>query len=178
MWGRVRADEVRKGWDLTGSGVRVSSCGETGDMKTRPRRRRRAPLPNLVRHPAVHKRGRLMSRRPRIAARALGAWCTMAAVVAVGVIGVAGGPPVHGQVVRFRGMAAAEGSEGKQDGFSVRKEAGKFNDALEDFARYRDKRAWELAFRSLEQLPETKMDGMVSAGNGFFVPSRVLMMQG
>src|SRR5688500_15531587 len=27
----------------------------------------------------------------------------------------------------------------KFDGFSVRKEAGKFNDALEDFARYRDK---------------------------------------
>jgi outer membrane protein assembly factor BamB len=59
----------------------------------------------------------------------------------------------------------------KDDGFSVRKEAAKFNDALEDFQRYRDKKAWELAFRSLETLAEAKRDGMVSAGKGFFVPS-------
>ena len=119
-----------------------------------------------------------MSRRRRIAARALAAWCT-AAVVAAGVIAFKGGSPTHGQVVRIaRGMAVAGGTEEKQDGFSVRKEAGKFNDNLEDFERYRDKKAWELAFRSLEQLGEAKKDGMVPAGSGFFVPSRVRLMQG
>lgn len=60
----------------------------------------------------------------------------------------------------------------KNEGFTIRKEAAKFNDALEDFARYRDKKAWELAFRSLETLAEAKREGMVPAGNGFFVPSR------
>jgi outer membrane protein assembly factor BamB len=61
----------------------------------------------------------------------------------------------------------------KHDGFSVRKEPAKFTDALEDFRRYKDKKAWELAFRSLETLGEAKRDGMVPAGKrGFFVPSR------
>src|SRR5688572_10062439 len=58
-------------------------------------------------------------------------------------------------------------AEEKHDGFSVRKEDAKFNDALEDFARYRDKKAWELAFRSLETLAEAKREGMVPAGSGF-----------
>ena len=61
----------------------------------------------------------------------------------------------------------------KHDGFSVRKEPAKFTDALADFKRYQDKKAWELAFRSLETLAEAKRDGMVPAGKkGFFVPSR------
>jgi outer membrane protein assembly factor BamB len=60
----------------------------------------------------------------------------------------------------------------KNQGFNIRKEAAKFNDALEDFSRYRDKKAWELAFRSLETLTEAKRDGMVPAGKGFYVPSR------
>jgi outer membrane protein assembly factor BamB len=81
-------------------------------------------------------------------------------------------------MVRNGVVVTASPEEEKHDGFSVRKEAGKFNDALEDFNRYRDKKAWELAFRSLEQLGQAKKDGMVPAGDGFYVPSRVRMLQG
>lgn len=82
--------------------------------------------------------------------------------------------PADGQVIRRvvrNGMVVEEGQGEQHDGFSVRKEGPKFNDALEDFERYRDKKAWELAFRSLEQLAEGKREGMVPAGDGFFVPS-------
>jgi outer membrane protein assembly factor BamB len=77
--------------------------------------------------------------------------------------------PVRAQIIDT-GETAEQAR--KNDGFNIRKEATKFNDALEDFARYRDKKAWELAFRSLETLAEAKRDGMVPAGDGFFVPSR------
>jgi outer membrane protein assembly factor BamB len=77
--------------------------------------------------------------------------------------------PVHAQIID---TGETPEQARKNEGFNIRKEASKFNDALEDFARYRDKKAWELAFRSLETLNEAKRDGMVPAGNGFFVPSR------
>src|SRR5690242_11214558 len=115
--------------------------------------------------PTVDARGRPMSRRHRPRSSAWAALITLA--VAAAVCRAAQVVVVNGNVVNAN---AAE--EEKHDGFSIRKEAGKFNDALEDFARYRDKKAWELAFRSLETLGEAKRDGMVPAGNGFFVPSR------
>lgn len=82
-----------------------------------------------------------------------------------------------GQIIALPAPGVEEEPGEKHDGFSVRKEDAKFNDALEDFARYRDKEAWELAFRSLETLGEAKREGMVPAGSGFFVPSRQRVMQ-
>ena len=88
--------------------------------------------------------------------------------------------PTDGQVIRRvvrNGMIVEESSGEQQDGFAIRKEGAKFNDALEDFERYRDKKAWERAFRSLEQLAEGKREGMVPAGDGFFVPSAQRVMR-
>jgi outer membrane protein assembly factor BamB len=110
-----------------------------------------------------------MSRR-RSARAAEVLWC--AAVIAVAVF--TRQAPAQVFTVPAPGEEPAE----KHDGFSVRKEDAKFNDALEDFARYRDKKAWELAFRSLETLAEGKREGMVATGDGFFVPSRQRVMLG
>ena len=86
--------------------------------------------------------------------------------------------PSIGQLITTTRIGGEAEEQKAEDGFSVRKEDAKFNDALEDFARYRDKKAWELAFRSLETLAEAKREGMVAAGDGFFVPSRQRVMQG
>src|SRR4051794_18622781 len=79
--------------------------------------------------------------------------CVVIVVVAVGSVA-----PVHAQIID---TGETPEQARKNEGFNIRKEAAKFNDALEDFARYRDKKAWELAFRSLEILTEAKRDGMV-----------------
>jgi hypothetical protein len=84
--------------------------------------------------------------------------------------------PVLALIVQ--GAGGSEEPEKKHEGFSVRKEDSKFNDALDDFTRYRDKKAWELAFRSLEILADGKREGMVPAGKGFFVPSRQRVLIG
>src|SRR5437588_548918 len=57
-------------------------------------------------------------------------------------------------------------------GFSVKKEDNKVNDLFADFNRYRDKKAWEVAFRSLGQLGEQELKGMVPSKDGFFISSR------
>ena len=113
-----------------------------------------------------------MSRRRR---RCMAAVAIVAALGCVGLLRVGGraGAAEADVILAAPVAAGAEEAAGeKHDGFSVRKEDAKFNDALEDFERYRDKKAWELAFRSLEALADGKREGMVAAGNGFFVPSR------
>ena len=58
-------------------------------------------------------------------------------------------------------------------GFSLKKEDRKVIDALSDFDRYRDKKAWDMAFRSLTTLTETPSKGMIQAKDGFWFPSKV-----
>jgi hypothetical protein len=60
----------------------------------------------------------------------------------------------------------------KSTGFSLRKEDIKVIDALKDFERYRDKKAWELAFRAISGVAEGESKGMVPSKDGFFVPMR------
>jgi outer membrane protein assembly factor BamB len=59
-----------------------------------------------------------------------------------------------------------------QTGFSVRKEDPKVADALEDFRRHSQKKAWELAFKALASVVEKDPKGMVPAGDGMMVPTR------
>lgn len=58
-------------------------------------------------------------------------------------------------------------------GFQLKKEDRKIIDALSDFERYRDKKAWDLAFRSINTLTETPSRGMIQAKDGFWFPSNV-----
>lgn len=62
-------------------------------------------------------------------------------------------------------------------GFSVRKADAPVTQALEDFVRYRDKKAWEKAFRVLEQQAELHPVGMVPAEHGFWLPYSKRVMQ-
>jgi outer membrane protein assembly factor BamB len=55
--------------------------------------------------------------------------------------------------------------------FVVRKESKLTLDALEDFERFRDKRAWEKAFGALEKVATTDPGRMVAAADGFYVPT-------
>src|ERR1051325_2657382 len=80
-------------------------------------------------------------------------------------------------VARGQIMAVADNSDEsnpqkKTTGFSLRKEDIKVIDALKDFERYRDKKAWELAFRAISGVAEGEAKGMVPAKDGFFVPMR------
>ena len=119
-----------------------------------------------------------MSRRCRSAWAAASTLSTVACTCAGLLLGIGLAVRAQGQIVAVATRAGEAPEEKHEEGFSVRKEDAKFNDALEDFARYRDKKAWELAFRSLDTLAEAKREGMVPAGDGFFVPSRQRVMQG
>ena len=70
--------------------------------------------------------------------------------------------------------AAPNGADGRsvQGGFSVRKEDPKLIDAFEDFHRHSQKKAWELAFRSITSVIEKDPKGMVPAGDGLMLPTR------
>jgi outer membrane protein assembly factor BamB len=60
-------------------------------------------------------------------------------------------------------------------GFTVPKEDSKTLDKLDDFHRYVDKKAWELAFRTMNSLQGetgTGGSGMVPVGDGFMMPLR------
>lgn len=120
-----------------------------------------------------------MSRSRRTRDRAAVAGCTILrgalAALVVAVLAFPADGQIRRGVVR-NGMIVEEGQDEQHDGFSVRKEDAKFNDALADFERYRDKKAWELAFRSLDLLADGKREGMVAAGDGFFVPSAQRVM--
>lgn len=77
------------------------------------------------------------------------------------------------QAVVFTGDTPADPAAAKKAvGFSVRKEDRKFVDALDDFGRYVEKKAWDRAFRSIATLAESDPKGMVPATDGFFVPAR------
>jgi outer membrane protein assembly factor BamB len=62
-------------------------------------------------------------------------------------------------------------------GFQVPKEDSKTMDKLEDFKRYAEKKSWELAFKTMNQLAATEGTGMVPVGDGFFVPLRRRLAQ-
>ena len=60
----------------------------------------------------------------------------------------------------------------KQQRFSIRKADDKFVNALEDFERYRDKKAWEQAFHAIESAGVVDAAAMVARKDGFFFPAR------
>lgn len=62
-------------------------------------------------------------------------------------------------------------------GFSVRKEDKQKLDALDDFARYVDKKAWERAFAAITPLLEADLKAMVPAADGFFLPGKLRVRQ-
>jgi outer membrane protein assembly factor BamB len=75
---------------------------------------------------------------------------------------------------QFMAQVAEESDQTNQPGgFQLKKEDRKIIDALTDFERYRDKKAWDLAFRSINTLTETPSKGMIQAKDGFWFPSNV-----
>ncbi len=88
----------------------------------------------------------------------------------------ASAPPVVaiGQVAM---AVEADDSLQAAKGFSFSKVDSKTIDSLADFRRYSDKKAWELAFRTLNSLEEEKNKGLAPAGDGFFVPLEVRVQQ-
>jgi outer membrane protein assembly factor BamB len=70
-------------------------------------------------------------------------------------------------------VAGEEDQTNQPGGFQLKKEDRKIIDALADFERYRDKKAWDMAFRSVTTLTETPSKGMIQAKDGFWFPSNV-----
>lgn len=63
-------------------------------------------------------------------------------------------------------------------GFSIKKEDPKVIEHLEDFARYRDKKAWDKAFKSLTAAIDTSVIGALApAKDGFWIPTRLRVRQ-
>jgi len=65
----------------------------------------------------------------------------------------------------------------QQGGFSIKKEDKKVIDALDDFNRYSEKKAWELAFRALGTAAESEGKGMLPAKDGFWVRVKQRMLR-
>jgi outer membrane protein assembly factor BamB len=66
----------------------------------------------------------------------------------------------------------------KNTGFSIKKEDQKVIEQIEDFERYRDKKAWDRAFKSLSAVEDAKDNGgLAPTKDGFWVPTRQRLMQ-
>jgi len=80
-----------------------------------------------------------------------------------------------GVLARF--AAAQDEAAPKQQRFSIRKADDKFVNALEDFERYRDKKAWEQAFHAIESTGIVDVAVMVALQDGFVLPARRRVQQ-
>lgn len=60
-----------------------------------------------------------------------------------------------------------------QGSFTLKKEDTAVVEAFQDFNRFREKNQWEKAFRSLTTVMDSAGKGMMPAGDGFLVPTRV-----
>jgi outer membrane protein assembly factor BamB len=61
----------------------------------------------------------------------------------------------------------------KTNGFAVKKEDQKVLEQFDDFERFRDKKAWDRAFKSLDSISGTADSGaMSSTKDGFWIPTR------
>ena len=88
-------------------------------------------------------------------------------------------PAAEGRQRFLNGMvnvagAQSDGEEApKTNGFSIKKEDQKIIEQFEDFERFRDKKAWDRAFTSLNKLFETGDTGAMSpTKEGFWIPTR------
>ena len=88
-------------------------------------------------------------------------------------------PAAEGRRVFMNGMANISTDVGNPDeapktnGFSIKKEDQKIIEQFEDFERFRDKKAWDRAFTSLNKLFETGDTGAMSpTKEGFWIPTR------
>lgn len=93
----------------------------------------------------------------------LGGWCAPARAQAI----INQGQLIVGGRIDVLGGTVAGG-----DGFSVRKVAKDVAEAMEEFERYSGKGEWEKAFSVLPPVADSGATGLVSAGNGVFVPIR------
>jgi outer membrane protein assembly factor BamB len=86
--------------------------------------------------------------------------------------------PARSQVMQvINGVPVAMDSDEEQQkptgGFSVKKEDQKVIEQLEDFDRYRDKKAWDRAFKALSGVVDSgQTNGMAPTKDGFWIPTR------
>ncbi len=59
----------------------------------------------------------------------------------------------------------------KTPGFSVKKEQQPVADSIEDFERFRDKKAWEKAFTAIGKIADGEPGRLVADRSGFYVPT-------
>ena len=73
---------------------------------------------------------------------------------------------------------ATDSDEVKTNGFSVKKEEQKVIEQFDDFDRFREKKAWDRAFTSLNKLFETGDTGALSpTKDGFWIPTRQKLLR-
>jgi outer membrane protein assembly factor BamB/tetratricopeptide (TPR) repeat protein len=77
--------------------------------------------------------------------------------------------PAKAQII-INGVAQNSDSN-TQNGFSVHKDSQNVSEAMEDFERYRDKKAWEKAIGAFNKLLDAKPTGLVADKNGFYISS-------
>jgi outer membrane protein assembly factor BamB len=76
--------------------------------------------------------------------------------------------PVRAQMVFINGVAQNADS-GTPSGFSVHRDSQNVSEAMEDFERYRDKKAWEKAIGAFNKLIDAKPSGLVADKSGFYI---------
>jgi outer membrane protein assembly factor BamB len=102
--------------------------------------------------------------------------CAPAALLSLMAVGR---PAVAQMVVNGPGVVIDETDASEADaqnpakGFSVKKEDQKVIEQFEDFERYRDKKAWDRAFKALDGVTSTSQaNGMAPVKDGFWIPTR------
>lgn len=95
-------------------------------------------------------------------------WLALLALIAV----AAGPRAAMGQMVAMA-TSSVDSQTDKLSGFSVRREQRSVSDALEDFERYRDKKAWEKAFAAMGKIEDAKPGRLVPDKDGFYVPTEL-----
>lgn len=103
-----------------------------------------------------------------------------ACALALGLWPLAAGVARGQMVVNAPGPMSDDGSSADEadaqnpnKGFSVKKEDQKVIEQLEDFDRYRDKKAWDRAFKALDGVvSSSQANGMAPMKDGFWIPTR------
>lgn len=102
----------------------------------------------------------------------LGAACAFTAALAVMPAARAQQLIMNGPMAVEEAVAATDDAP-KNNGFSIKKEDQKLIEQFEDFERFRDKKAWDRAFKALDTFSATgDPSAMAPTKEGFWIPTR------
>jgi outer membrane protein assembly factor BamB len=86
-------------------------------------------------------------------------------------VGVAVAGRAGARVVVVNGVVQDDDAEQNHSGFVLRKQPAAVTEAIEDFERYRDHKAWEKAFAALAKVADAGGDRLLVTSDGLAIPA-------